>query len=72
MEEYHAAEAKLRRDTKYVKDQEKRLAGKPKRLSLDSGSPIGLGKKVPKATGTKSRVKTVKPVKTSGNRIKKK
>lgn len=72
MEEYHAAEAKLRRDIKYVKDQEKRLAGKPKRLSLDSGSPIGLGKKVPKITGTKSRVKTVKPVKTSGNRIKKK
>ena len=72
MEEYHIAESKLKRSKNYQKDQEKRLAGKPKRLSLDSGSPIGFGKRVPKTTGSKNRVKTVKPVKSSGNRIKKK
>lgn len=66
MEEYHAAEAKLKREKNYQKDQAKRAAERPKKLSLDSGTPIGIGKRVVKKTGVDNRVKpkrAVKPVK---------
>ena len=60
MEEYHIAESKLKRNKNYQKDQEKRLAGKPKRLSLDSGSPNWIWEEGSKDNGIKESNKNSK------------
>ena len=77
MEEYEIAEGKLRQDKKYKKDQENKSSRKPKKLSIDSGSPIGAGgagHKLKKTAGTSNNAKSVKPLKpkrASGNRLRK-